>query len=46
MFAIIQSRHTPSNSIERAIRIRKGGIGYSIRSTQNYVNRVLERMGL
>ena len=34
------------NSIERAIRIWKGGIGYSIRKTQNYVNRVLERMGL
>ena len=46
MFAIIQSHHNPSNSIERAIRIWKGGIGYSIRKTQNYVNRVLERMGL
>lgn len=44
MFAIIQSHHNPSNSIERAIRIWKGGIGYSIRKTQNYVNRVLERM--
>ena len=46
MFAIIQSHHNPTNSIERAIRIWKGGIGYSIRKTQNYVNRVLERMGL
>lgn len=46
MFAIIQSHHNPSNSIERAIRIWKGGIGYSIRKTQNYVNRVLEHMGL
>lgn len=31
MFAIIQSHHNPTNSIERAIRIWKGGIGYSIR---------------
>ena len=46
MFAIIQSHHNPSNSIERAIRMWKGGIGFSIRKTQNYVNRVLERMGL
>lgn len=46
MFALIQSHHNPSNSIDRAIRIWKGGIGYSIRKTQGYVNRVLKKMGL
>ncbi len=45
MFAIIQSHHNPSNSIDRAIRIWKGGIRYSIRKTQGYVNRVLRHMG-
>lgn len=46
MFALIQSHHNPSNSLERAIRIWKGGIGYSISKTQGYVNRVLKKMGL
>ena len=46
MFAIIQSHHNPTNSIDRAIRIWKGGIGYSIKRTQAYVNRILKHMGL
>lgn len=46
MFALIQSHHNPTNSLDRAIRIWKGGIGYSIRKTQAYVNRVMKRMGL
>ena len=46
MFAIIQSHHNPTNSIDRAIRIWKGGIGYSIKRTQGYVNRILKHMGL
>lgn len=46
MFALIQSHHNPTNSIDRAIRIWKGGIGYSIKRTQGYVNRILKHMGL
>lgn len=46
MFALIQSHHNPTNSIDRAIRIWKGGIGYSIKRTQAYVNRILKHMGL
>lgn len=45
MFALIQSQHNPGNSLERAIRIWKGGLAYSVRGTQAYVNRVLSRMG-
>ncbi len=42
MFVIIQKHHNPTNNIERAIRLWKGGIAYSIKKTQSYFNRVMQ----
>ncbi len=44
MFVLIQKRHNPTNNIERAIRLWKGGIAYSIKKTQSYLNRVMQRL--
>lgn len=42
MFAIFQSYHNPLNSIEKAIRSWNGGINFSIRGTQRYLNKVMK----
>ena len=36
MFEIFMSYYNPSNSVEKAIRMWKGGTGYSVRATQRY----------
>lgn len=45
MFEIIMQHHNPEGSIERAIRIWKGGANYNKRRTQGYYNRVMAYMG-
>lgn len=41
MFTIFQSYHNPLNSIEKAIRSWNGGINFSKRATQRYLNKVM-----
>lgn len=45
MFLLIQSKYNPMNNIEQAIRSWNGGIHYSIKRTQRYLERVLRAMG-
>lgn len=40
MFVVIQSHYNPENNVEKAIRMWNGGIGYSVRKTQRYYERV------
>lgn len=42
MFLLIQSRHNPQNSVEKAIRSWNGGPKYSVRGTQRYYNKVMK----
>ena len=44
MFVLFQSFYNPQNSIERAIRLWNGGIGYSKRATQKYFEKVMSKM--
>ena len=44
MFLLIQSYHNPMNSIEKAIRSWKGGIRYSVRATNRYYKKVMNKM--
>ena len=44
MFVIIQSKHNPSNNVEKAIRAWNGGQNYSVRGTQKYYNKVMRHM--
>ncbi|MBQ0063732.1 MAG: lytic transglycosylase domain-containing protein [Prevotella sp.] len=41
MFVIFQSRHNPSNNVERAIRSWNGGARYTVRGTQRYYEKVM-----
>ena len=42
MFEIFMSYYNPSNSVEKAIRMWKGGTGYSVRTTQRYYRTVMK----
>ena len=44
MFLLIQSFHNPTNSIEKAIRSWNGGIRYSVRATNRYYKKVMNKM--
>ena len=44
MFIIIQSYYNPENNVEKGIRLWNGGIGYSVKSTQRYYNKVMRLM--
>lgn len=44
MFEIFMSYYNPNNSIEKAIRMWKGGTGYSIRATQKYFRKVMQHI--
>ena len=44
MFILYQSFYNPKNSVEQAIRSWNGGMGYSIRGTQKYFERVMSKM--
>ena len=44
MFLLIQSYHNPMNSIEKAIRSWNGGIRYSVRATNRYYKKVMNKM--
>ena len=44
MFLLIQSQHNKSNNIEKAIRLWNGGPRYSVRATNHYYKKVLQRM--
>ena len=42
MFEIFMSYYNPSNSVEKAIRMWKGGTGYCVRATQRYYRTVMK----
>lgn len=42
MFDIFMSYYNPGNSVEKAIRMWKGGTGYSVRATQKYYRTVMK----
>lgn len=42
MFILFQSVYNPKNSIEQAIRSWNGGLKYSIKGTQRYLNKVMK----
>ena len=44
MFLLIQSYHNPLNSIEKAIRSWNGGLRYSVRATNRYYKKVMNKM--
>ena len=44
MFVLIQSYYNPQNNIEKAIRMWNGGIGYSVKRTQRYYEKVMSFM--
>lgn len=44
MFEIFMSYYNPNNSIEKAIRMWKGGTGYSVRATQKYFRKVMQHI--
>ena len=44
MFLLIQSVLNPQNSIEKAIRMWNGGPNYSVRATNRYYQKVMNKM--
>ena len=44
MFLLIQSHYNPENSIEKAIRSWNGGVHYSVRATNRYFKKVMNKM--
>ena len=44
MFLLIQSFHNPENNIEKAIRAWNGGPKYSVRATNRYYKKVMNKM--
>lgn len=44
MFLLIQSFHNPENSVEKAIRAWNGGPNYSVRATNRYYKKVMNKM--
>lgn len=43
MFLLFNDKYNPRFNIEKAIRSWNGGLGYKIRSTQRYYNKVIAR---
>ena len=44
MFLLIQSFHNPENSVEKAIRAWNGGPKYSVRATNRYYKKVMNKL--
>ena len=44
MFLLIQSHYNPMNSVEKAIRSWNGGVKYSVRATNMYYRKVMDKM--
>ena len=44
MFLLIQKYYNPTNSIEKAIRSWNGGVNYSVRATNRYFKKVMDKM--
>ena len=44
MFLLIQSFHNPENNVEKAIRAWNGGPKYSVRATNRYYKKVMNKM--
>ena len=44
MFLLIQSYYNPTNSIEKAIRSWNGGMNYSVRATNRYYRKVMDKL--
>lgn len=44
MFLLIQSHFNPTNNVEKAIRSWNGGMRYSVRATQRYYEKVMNRL--
>ena len=44
MFRLIQSYYNPTNSIEKAIRSWNGGVRYSVRATNRYYRKVMDKL--
>ena len=42
MFILFQSFHNPKNNVEQAIRSWNGGMRYTVRGTQRYLNKVMK----
>lgn len=44
MFLLIQSHFNPTDNVEKAIRSWNGGMRYSVRATQRYYEKVMNRL--
>ena len=44
MFLLIQSYYNPDNNVEKAIRSWNGGARYSVRATNGYYRKVMNKM--
>ena len=44
MFLLIQSYYNPTNNIEKAIRSWNGGVRYSVRATNRYYRKVMDKL--
>ena len=44
MFLLIQSHYNPMNSVEKAIRSWNGGVRYSVRATNRYYRKVMDKL--
>lgn len=44
MFLLIQSYYNPTNNVEKAIRSWNGGMGYSVKRTQRYFEKVRKHL--
>ena len=44
MFLLIKSYYNPTNSIEKAIRSWNGGVHYSVRATNRYYRKVMDKL--
>ena len=44
MFLLIQSFHNPENNVEKAIRAWNGGPKYSVRATNRYYKKVMNKL--
>ncbi len=44
MFLLIQSYYNPMNNVEKAIRLWNGGVNYSVRATNRYFQKVMNKM--
>ena len=44
MFLLIQSYYNPTNSIEKVIRSWNGGVRYSVRATNRYYRKVMDKL--